>query len=159
MMSNFDAPGLSPRRHRRRWLTVLAAMAAATATWGVAESLLDIDLAVRRAEQTVQEIDSLAVTLTSLAVGLAAWALLEVLERRTSNARLIWRLIASGVLVISMVGPLAAVTPAATTVLLIMHALVGGILIWHLPGHARSVTDVDLADRPRFDIASASAQR
>ncbi len=52
-------------RNRRRWFTVLAVMAAATATWGVLHSALHIDLAVRQGEH-VQHVDSLAVTLTSL---------------------------------------------------------------------------------------------
>lgn len=58
---------------------------------GVAESLLGIDLAVRTDAKTVQQVDSLAATLTSLIVGLVAWALVALLEKWTLKAVLEWR--------------------------------------------------------------------
>ncbi len=73
-------------------------------------------------------------TLTSLGVGLAAWLLLELLERWTRRPRLIWRIVACAVLVLSLTGPLAATTGAGLAVLLSLHLVVGSILIVGLGG-------------------------
>lgn len=107
-------------------------MAAATAVWGIAEQLLDIDLVVRRNEHTEQQVASLAVTLTSLGAGFAGWGLLALLERWTGNARTVWTVIAAVVFVVSLLGPLAAVTPAATAVLMGMHGIVAATLLFGL---------------------------
>jgi hypothetical protein len=125
-------PAPLTRRWNRRWLTVIAAMATATALWGIAESLLGIDLVVRRGGDQLH-IDSLAVTLTSLVVGLIGWGSLTLLERLTPRGRTIWRSIAAVVLLVSFTGPLSAVTAAAGVVLLLMHLTVGAILLAGLP--------------------------
>lgn len=123
-------------RHRRRWFTVLTVMATATAGWGILHSLLHIDLAVRQGGR-VQHVDSLAVTLTSLVAGLLGWLTLTVLERRTERPRLVWRLLAGGVLLVSLTGPASAVSVSAGLALLALHVVVGvGLLVW-LPGPAR----------------------
>lgn len=123
-------------RHTRRWFTVLAGMASATALWGVAESLLGIDLSVQVGDGT-RHIDSLAVTLTSLLVGFLAWGSLTLLEGRTPRAHGIWRTVAIVVLLASLTGPLSAVTVEAGVVLLLMHLVVGGLLLLVLPGSVR----------------------
>lgn len=115
--------------HRRRSLTVVAAMATATAGWGIAHSLLGIDLTVGSGD-SVRHIDSLAVTLTALGTGLAAWGLLTVLERFTAKARTTWTWIAVIVLAASMLGPLGATSAPAMAAFASLHLLVGGILIW-----------------------------
>ncbi|HEX3005938.1 MAG TPA: DUF6069 family protein [Angustibacter sp.] len=120
-------------RNRRRWFTVLAVMAAATATWGALHSLLHIDLAVRQGGR-VQHVESLTVTLTSLVVGLAGWLTLTLLERRTERGLLAWRLLAGGVLLVSLTGPAAAVTLSAGLGLLALHLVVGLGLLLGLPG-------------------------
>ncbi|MGN6300141.1 MAG: DUF6069 family protein [Angustibacter sp.] len=120
-------------RNRRRWFTVLAVMATATAMWGVLHSALHVDLAVRQGDR-VQHVGSLTVTLTSLAVGLAGWLTLTLLERRTEHARLVWRLLAAGVLLVSLTGPAAAVTLSAGLGLLALHLVVGLGLLLGLPG-------------------------
>jgi hypothetical protein len=115
--------------HRNRWLTVLTAMATATAGWGIAHSLLGVELTVGDGD-SLRHIDSLAVTLTALGVGFAAWGLLFELERHTVRARTIWTRIAVGVLAVSLLGPLGATTGSAMAALVILHLLVGGILIY-----------------------------
>lgn len=124
------------RVHRRRWLIVLTTMAAATAAWAVAVPLLGVDLAVRSGPDTVRPIDGLPVTLVSLAAGLAGWLLLVVLEKMLAptKARRVWRIIAAGVLVVSLLGPLAAANATSAAVLLGLHLLVGGVLLVALPG-------------------------
>lgn len=136
------------RAHRRRWLTVLASMATATAAWGIAESLLGIDLAVRDAASSVQQVSALPVTLVSLVVGLAGWALLVLLERWTPKASLVWRVIAAIVFLVSLLGPLTAVTPAATAVLVGMHGMVAAILTWGLTGSNAAVRDGEVRPHP-----------
>jgi hypothetical protein len=64
---------------------VLAAMVAATAGWAVVKPLLGIDLTVTTVTGTTR-VEALTVTLVSLGVGFAAWALLAVLEHMTSRA-------------------------------------------------------------------------
>ncbi len=115
--------------HRNRWLTVVAAMATATAGWGIAHSLLGIELTVG-SDESVRHVDSLAVTLTALGTGFAAWGLLAVLERFTDRARTAWTWIAVIVLAVSMLGPLGATSASAMAVFVSLHLLVGGILIW-----------------------------
>ncbi|MGH8965935.1 MAG: DUF6069 family protein, partial [Actinomycetes bacterium] len=94
--------------------------------------LLDIDLAVRSGGDTVRQVSSLAVTLTSLGVGFAGWALLALLERWTPRARPVWTVIAGAVFTVSLLGPLGAVTPEAAAVLMGMHCVVAAILIYGL---------------------------
>ena len=122
-------PGARWRVHRRRWLTVLTTMAAATAVAAIAGPLLGIDVVVKLAGSGEREVGIFAVTLTSLVVGLLGWATLALLERWTSRARGVWTVIASTVFLVSLAGPLAAVTPAATAVLLCLHVLVAAVLI------------------------------
>jgi hypothetical protein len=117
--------------HRNRWLAVLTAMAAATAGWGIAHSLLGIELTVGEGD-SLRHIDSLAVTLTALGVGFAAWGLLFELERHIDNARTVWTRIAVGVLAVSLLGPLGATTGSAMAALAALHLVVGGILIYGL---------------------------
>src|SRR4051794_12590408 len=97
-------PAARGRLHRRRWFTVLAAMAAGTAAWTVAGPLVGVDLVVRSGDH-LQHVGQLAVVLTSLLVGLAAWGVLALLERFTSHARGLWRALAPPVLAPSLAGP------------------------------------------------------
>jgi hypothetical protein len=123
------------RVRRRRWLTVLGAMSVANAGWAIAVQA-GADLTVQRGSGTTH-VGPLAVTLTSLGVGLAAWLLLELLERWTRRPRLIWRIVACVVLVLSLTGPLAATTGAGLAVLAGLHLVVGSILIVGLGGTRR----------------------
>lgn len=126
-------PGAAIRdRRRRRWLTVLIAVAAASATWALAVPVLGVELTVRTGSQ-MHDVTVLAVVATALGAGLAGWLLLAVLERWTYQARLEWRVVAALVLLVSFLGPLAAVNVAATAVLSVLHCLVAGVLIIGLP--------------------------
>src|SRR4051794_2683019 len=130
-------PAARGRLHRRRWFTVLAAMAAGTAAWTVAGPLLGVDLVVRSGGH-LQHVGQLAVVLTGLVAGLVAWGVLALLERFTSHARGLWRALAAVVLVLSLAGPLGAVTTSATVALVVLHLVVGGVLIVALPGGGRA---------------------
>lgn len=67
---------------------------------------------------------------TALAVSLAGWGALALLERLTARAARIWTAIAVAVLLISLV-PLPAVETGSATrvVLALMHVAVGAVLI------------------------------
>jgi hypothetical protein len=112
----------------RRLLVVIAAALAAFLVWAAAAPLAGIDLVVDQGGSR-QTVGPAVVVLASLAAGFAAWGLLAVLEKYTARAGLIWTIIAAAVLVCSLPGPLAAVTGAATLVLMGMHVVVGGVLI------------------------------
>jgi hypothetical protein len=112
---------------------VLAATATAVAIWVVAVPVLGLDLAARPIGGAVQQIGPIPVVVVSLLAGLLGWLVLALLERLTSRAGLIWRVIAGLVLLVSLLGPLAAINLAATGVLLALHLVVGGILILGLP--------------------------
>ncbi|WP_035737061.1 DUF6069 family protein [Glycomyces arizonensis] len=117
----------------RRLLIVLGACAAALALWAVAVPVAGVDLAVDQGG-TETAVGPGLVAASSLAAGLAGWALLAVLERSAARAGRIWTIIAVTVLAISALGPLGAIGAAATSVLLGMHVVVAAVLI---PGLAR----------------------
>lgn len=120
------------QRHNTRWLTVLVAMSAASLLYAIAGPLLGINLEVR-AGTGVQTVEGLAVVMSSLLIGLAGWGLLTLLRKVTPKGTTVWRVLASVLLVVSLLGPLGATSVAAGAVLLAMHLVVGGLLLWGLP--------------------------
>jgi hypothetical protein len=122
---------------RRRWLTVLTAMATATAAAAIADPIGGVDLVVRAGDGT-RTIEPFVVMLTTLAIGLAGWGLLELLERWSGHARALWLAVAGVVFVVSLAGPLGALTGAATAVLLGLHVLVAAILVVGVGGFGRA---------------------
>ena len=119
-------------RHRRatRAATVGAAIFAAAVTWVVAVPALGVELRVNMAGQPPMAVGLPQVVLTVLVVSLAGWALLAILERATTQARTIWTAVATAVLVLSYAAPLTAgAASATTTVLVVMHSIVGLTLI------------------------------
>lgn len=120
------------QRHNTRWLTVLAAMSAASLLYAIAGPILGINLEVR-VGTGVQTVEGLTVVVSSLVVGLAGWGLLTVLRKLTAHGSTSWRVVASLVLVVSLLGPLGATSLAAGAVLIAMHLVVGGLLLGALP--------------------------
>jgi len=122
-------------RRAGRAITVGAGAASALILWAVNDPWGGIDLAVRQGGE-VQHVGPVAVAATALIAGLAAWALLALLER--TNVRRparTYRIIASIVLALSLLGPLGSgVGTSSKLVLLAMHLTVGAILIIGLPG-------------------------
>jgi len=125
-----SATTAGPRAHLTRPLTVLVAAALALAGWGIIGPLLGVDLAVRAAPGGgVQQVGPAAVATVAVLTGLAGWALLMVMERLTKRARAAWTAIALVLLLVSLAGPLAATTPAATVGLAALHLVVAAVLI------------------------------
>jgi hypothetical protein len=119
------------RRRPGSWRDDLpvAATAAVVAGLGWAcERLAGIDLAVRTGSGT-QHVNVVSVIVTSVVVAMVAGGLLRVLERRTPDALRIWTMVAGGVLVVSLAGPLGAVTLDAGLALATLHVLVGAVVI------------------------------
>jgi predicted tellurium resistance membrane protein TerC len=123
----------STNLHRRRALVVLGAAAAATGVWAVVRQVGGIDLAVATASGPAA-VGLPAVVLTALVVGLTGWAVLAGLERWTRRPHRTWRVLAAGVLVLSLLGPVAtALSPASMGGLIALHVAVGAALM-ALPG-------------------------
>ncbi|MEW1754595.1 DUF6069 family protein [Streptomyces angustmyceticus] len=119
----------SPRS--ARFLAVLGTVAATLVVWVIATVLLGVTLDARmKPGAAVQHIGPAAVVLASLVVGLAAWALLALLERLTARARRVWTVVAVVVLVLSLIAPLqSGVTTGAKVTLLCMHLVAAAVLV------------------------------
>ncbi len=133
-------PGTRPGRIRARRLTaVIAAAGAAAGVWAVAGPLAGIRLMARAsAHGPAQQVGPASVVIMSLLAGLAAWALLALLERYARHPRRTWTAVAATVLVISLAGPLTAGRGLATvTALCCMHLAVGAVLILAMRRTAR----------------------
>jgi len=126
------AAGRVPSRTRVRVLragAVLGATAAATTSWVLNVPIAGADLVVRSGTGTA-EVEPAAVLLTALGAGLAAWALLAILERAGPRARRAWPAVAVGVLALSLAGPLTAGIDWPTRLALAgLHLSVGVVLI------------------------------
>lgn len=121
----------APSRPRRRYRVhaLLGTVVAATTAWVILREVGGVDLTVAPGPVGLP-----AVVGATLVVGLAAWGLLTLLERRTRSGHRIWRIVAVTSLVLSLAGPIAmATTPAAAGGLITLHVVVGAALIRGLP--------------------------
>lgn len=116
----------------RRTGVVVATVVAAEAVFFALDPLAGVDLAVRTGD-TVAAVGPGAVAVASAIAALAGWGLLALLERFTARARLIWTVVASVVLVGSLLGPLGGVDTAARLGLVALHLVCAGVLIVGLP--------------------------
>ncbi|MCO5998930.1 DUF6069 family protein [Actinoallomurus rhizosphaericola] len=114
---------------RRLLLTVAGAPAAALAVWAVAVPLAGATLTVRTGGGT-RTVGPASVVAASLLAGLAAWALLAVLERSAARPGRIWTITALAALALSLTGPLGSATGvAAALVLTVLHLVTGAVLV------------------------------
>lgn len=121
-----------------RALAVLGAAAAALAIWAIADPLAGIDLTVRT-DGTTQPVGPVSTFTSALLAGLAAWALLAVLERVVRRPRRTWTINALVALAVSLAGPLIGGAATTATVILVgMHLAVGAVLLVALGRTARS---------------------
>jgi len=117
------------KRRRTRGLAIVAAAAATFTVWTIAHQIAGADLVVDTGsgETTVT---AGAVLLVTVAVGLAAWGALALVERFTRRAATVWSAIAAAVLLISLLGPIGSAAGAgATAALVAMHLVTGAVLI------------------------------
>ncbi|MFG3341922.1 DUF6069 family protein [Glycomyces sp. NPDC048151] len=115
-------------KRTRRLAAVLTAAAADLVLWVAASPIGNVDLVVDQGG-TPLTVGPVLIAFASLATGFAAWGLLALLERFTARSGLIWTVVASAVLALSLTGPLAAETTAAMLVLMGMHVVTGAVLI------------------------------
>jgi hypothetical protein len=130
-MQQSETTSTSARR-TGRVITVAAGAAGALLLWAVNDPWAGIDLAVRQGD-TTQHVSPVAVVVTALIAGLAAWTLLALLERTVRRPVLPYWIIASIVLILSLPGHWAAGSTSSRLVLVGMHLTVGAALIGGLP--------------------------
>lgn len=119
-------------RRVRRAGTIIATAFAAVVIWIIAVPVGGLDLIVRSGSST-QTVGLVSVAIVALVAGAAAWATLAILERMVRSARLVWTIVGSLVLLLSLLGPLSlAVGTGTVWVLLSMHVVVGATLIFGL---------------------------
>ncbi|HWS35321.1 MAG TPA: DUF6069 family protein [Actinoplanes sp.] len=115
-----------------RVLTIAFTVGGVLLLWVVDGPLAGRELLVRQGGG-VHPVGPVAVAGAALLAGLAAWALLTLLER--AGRRSAYRYVASAGLVLSLAGPLtAAQDPAGLLALGGLHLTVGAALIIGLPG-------------------------
>jgi hypothetical protein len=127
-----DTCGTIGRRTGRAF-TVAAGAVGPLLLWAVNDPWAGLDIAVRQGA-TTRHIGPVAVVLTGLVAGLAAWGLLAVLERTVRRPARTFRIVALVVLVLSLTGPVSGgVGTGSRLALLGMHLTVGAALIIGLP--------------------------
>ena len=118
-----------PNTLRRNTFTVLLALVFAVAVWWVSTHLLHIDLAVRSGDR-FQNVGLASVLAVSLGSGLVGWLVAALLCRLAPHrASIAWPVVATVVLLLSLLGPVGGATPAAVTTLALLHVLVGVTLV------------------------------
>ncbi|WP_223166263.1 DUF6069 family protein [Nonomuraea sp. SYSU D8015] len=124
-MTTFATPPAIQRRIARM-LTVLATVLAALIVWAIAVFVTDVNLTGSRwaTPESVVVVSGLA--------GLAGWAALAALEHWTPQAARIWTLLAIGVFLYSLAGPLAMGTSSAQVAIVVLHVTLAAILIYGL---------------------------
>jgi hypothetical protein len=116
-------------RRRTRALAIVAAAGATFTVWTIAHLVAGADLIVDAASGPTT-VTPAAVVLATVVAGLAAWALLALIERFTRRAAAVWSWIAVAVLLVSLLGPIgSAVGAGATVALVAMHLATGAVLI------------------------------
>lgn len=108
--------------------TIMSAVAASVAMWVIAVPVGGVQLAVRTGTG-VLEINPIMVAVASAVASAVAVGLLAFLRRRTARARTIWTALVVGGTLVSLVGPLGAVSLPAMNVLMTMHVAVGAIVL------------------------------
>ncbi|UKJ62652.1 hypothetical protein H1Q78_12910 [Cellulosimicrobium cellulans] len=126
-----QVPGVAPARRRvPRWSVPLAAAVVAAVVLLVGTAL-GVDPEVRTATGT-QTVGVVAAAVTGLVVGFAAWGVRALLgrlsARRPRRGELAWLVTCGVVLLVSLLGPLGATTPAAVALLAVEHLAVGATL-------------------------------
>jgi hypothetical protein len=110
-------------------VTLLAATAAALAVWALAVPAAGLDLTAGSGPAAATVGPGSVVGVTLLAGG-AGWALLAFLDRRLRHGRRVWRIAASAVLALSLLGPLSVgASGGVLLTLMAMHLAAGTTII------------------------------
>nr|WP_286186158.1 DUF6069 family protein [Sphaerisporangium cinnabarinum] len=119
-------PEVGAARRVPRWLVppVAAVLAAVVLLTGTA---LGVDPVVRTSSGT-QTVGVVAAVVVTLVVGYVGWGVRALLGRLRSGGRRAWLVTCGVVLLVSLLGPLGAVTPGAVALLAVEHLTVGATL-------------------------------
>ena len=134
------------RRHRARTIVALVVLAVVVVAVGVAilrlrsaqgvsasvvvvlaGTALGVDPVVRTTSGT-QTVGVVAAVVVTLVVGYVGWGVRALLGRLRSGGRRAWLVTCGVVLLVSLLGPLGAVTPGAVALLVVEHLTVGATL-------------------------------
>lgn len=113
------------------WVDVAGAAAAAVAallTWVAVTSVGGVDLAAVEGG-AVQHVGAVEVGLAAFVAGLVGLLALRLLGRWTPRSLTVWTWLAVAVLVVSMLGPASATSPAAAAGLVCLHIVVAAVVI------------------------------
>jgi hypothetical protein len=131
-MTTIDIDRTSTRTRRLPWLrrtvaVTVAAAATAVLAWVGAVHLMDVDLVVQKGDDhdTVSVVDAIVAAVAAGVLGGISRRLLA----RLRQGRAVWAVGAAVVLLLSLLGPAAAVTAEATLTLMALHAVVGVVVI------------------------------
>ena len=130
-------------RRKARLLVASATVLGAVVVWIVVDPILGIDLrSPTNGGRESMDIGPALVVFASAIAAAIGWAALALLERLTSQARAVWAVGATLVLLASLGGPLSGtdVTAANRTALAVLHLAVGAVLI---PGLLRTSSEPD----------------
>ena len=111
----------------RRLLVVAASAVAAIVVWALEDPLGGVHLAVD-SRGTTQDIGPVAVVGTPILVGVAAWGLLALFERRLRRPHRAWTILATAVFVLSLLVPASGVGASAKLGLAGLHVVVAAKL-------------------------------
>src|SRR3546814_3323380 len=121
-----------PSGRTRRVTSVATAGIVALVTWLNVHVLGDVELVVGSGADAM-ELGAARIVASAMAAALAGWAVLAVIERRVgrgAHALRLWRRIAIGVAIVSLIGPFTADAPASTIGSLVaLHATVATAVI------------------------------
>ena len=131
-MTTTDLLDQAPRTCRvpRRVDLATAGSAATCAvfTWLFVAVLPGVDLVVRTGAG-VQTVGGVAVAVTAAAAAFMGMVVLRVLERFTHRALGVWTALVLLVALVSLLGPLGAVTASATWALITLHSVVTAVVL------------------------------
>ena len=116
--------------HVAVFMRPLVAAVVAAAVWLVGTAA-GVDVAARSGAAT-QQVGIVAVVVAALVVGFAGWGVRALLARFRASSpghgERAWLVTCAVVLLVSLLGPLGAVTPAAVVLLAVEHLVVGTTL-------------------------------
>jgi len=134
-------PATTGARTRIRVLAVAGAVAAALVAFTIAKALVGDLRQPGFGNGAPQPLSAGAVVIAALLASLLGWALLALLQRRTTNPRRAWMIVAPLALLGSLAGPLSGhgISAANRLALVLLHIAVAAVLIplYHrsLPQH------------------------
>ena len=120
------------QQRRIRLLAIVGGVLVAEVLWAVAEFVFGLHLqAPASNDYAPMDLGPVFVGVTAAVLALVGWAVLAILERVTSHARVVWLLLAPFALLASLVMPLSGtgVSDANRAVLVLMHIGVAAALI------------------------------